>query len=123
MTPTGQSSAPPRPQIRPEDSAHTLYGRLLELEVEFFRTAWPLLASGSPPRQTQSPDEGSNHKRADLASDSIRRLDLEASVPVRETLRTLRALTTNDVEEAAYFEVDGRRYRVQVTITPESGEA
>jgi len=120
---TGDIVAQAEIEIRPEDTAHTLYGRLLELEVEFFRTAWPLLASGSPPRQTQSPDEGSNHKRADLASDSIRRLDLEASVPVRETLRTLRALTTNDVEEAAYFEVDGRRYRVQVTITPESGEA
>ena len=41
---------------------------------------------------------------------------------VEDVLRTLRALTTNDVDEAAYFEVDGRRYRVQVTITPEDGD-
>jgi hypothetical protein len=27
------------------------------------------------------------------------------------------------VAEAAYFEMDGRRYRVQVSITPENGEA
>ena len=97
-------------------------GRLLELEVELFRDAWPLLASGSPPRQSQSPDEGTNHVRAELASESIRRLDLESTAPVKDTLRTLRALTTNDVEEAAYFEVGGRRYRVQVTITPEDRE-
>jgi methionyl-tRNA formyltransferase len=120
---TGDIVAQAELEIRPEDTAHTLYGRLLELEVELFREAWPLLASGNPPRQPQARDEGTNHVRAALASDSIRRLDLEATVPVKDTLRTLRALTTNDVGEAAYFEVEGRRYRVQITITPESGEA
>jgi len=119
---TGDIVAQAELEIRPEDTAHTLYGRLLQLEVELFREAWPLLASGRPPRRAQSPEEGTNHVRAELRSDSIRRLDLEATVPVEDTLRTLRALTTNDVGEAAYFEVDGRRYRVQVTITPETGE-
>lgn len=119
---TGDIVAQAEIEIRPEDTAHTLYGRLLQLEVELFREAWPLLASGSPPRLRQSPEDGTNHVRAELGSDSIRRLDLEATVPVQDTLRTLRALSTNDVGEAAYFEVDGRRYRVQVTITPETGE-
>lgn len=118
---TGDIVAQAGLEIRPEDTAHTLYGRLLDLEVELFKAAWPLLASGSPPRRTQSPDEGSNHNRADLASDSIRRLDLEEAAPMKDVLRKLRALTTNDVEEAAYFEQDGRRYRVQITITPEDG--
>lgn len=116
---TGDIVAQTELDIRPEDTAHTLYGRLIQLEVELFREAWPLLASGSPPRQSQSSDEGSSHSRADLASESIRRLDLELSTPMGETLRTLRALTTNDRKEAAYFEIDGRRYTVQVTITPE----
>ncbi|MEX1124457.1 MAG: formyltransferase family protein, partial [Acidimicrobiia bacterium] len=116
---TGDIVAQAGLEIRPEDTAHTLYGRLLELEVELFRSAWPMLASGDPPRQTQSPEEGSNHNRADLASDSIRRLDLKATAPVKDILRRLRALTTNHVEEAAYFEMNGRRYRVQVSITPE----
>lgn len=120
---TGDIVAQIELEIRPEDTAHTLYGRLLELEVELFRSAWPLLASGSPPRQKQSLDEGSNHNRLDLASDSIRRLDLEGSAPVKDVLRTLRALTTNNVKEAAFFELDGRRYRVQITITPEGGPA
>jgi hypothetical protein len=46
-------------------------------------------------------------------------LDLGSTAPVREVLTTLRALTTSDIEEAAYFETDGQRYRVQVTITPD----
>jgi hypothetical protein len=35
-------------------------------------------------------------------------------------LRQLRALTTNRLDEAAYFETGAQRYRVQVTITPEA---
>jgi methionyl-tRNA formyltransferase len=116
---TGDIVAQAELDIRPEDTAHTLYSRLLDLEVELFEQAWPLLASGDPPRRKQSPDEGTNHNRADLFADSVRRLDLEKSGPVEDTLRTLRALTTNDVGEAAYFETGGRRYRVQVTITPD----
>ena len=116
---TGDIVAQVELEVRPEDTAHTLYGRLLQLEVELFRQAWPLLASGNPPRRAQPAAEGSSHNRADLASEAIRRLDLEASVPVKDILRTLQALTTYDQGEAAYFEVDGRRYTVQVNITPE----
>jgi methionyl-tRNA formyltransferase len=120
---TGDVVAQVEIEIRPEDTAHTLYGRLLDLEVDLFQEAWPLLASGDPPRRKQSPDDGTSHNRADLSDDSVQRLDLETSATVKDLLRTLRALTTNDLSEAAYFETDGRRYRVQVTITPdESGQ-
>jgi len=37
-------------------------------------------------------------------------------------LRRLRALTTNRIDEAAYYEVNGRRYRVQLLITEETQE-
>jgi methionyl-tRNA formyltransferase len=116
---TGDIVAQVEMEKQPGDTAHTLYLRLLELEIELFKSSWPLLAAGNPPRRAQAPGEGTSHNRADLASDSVRRLDLEASTPGGEVLRTIRALTTNDVNEAAYFEVDGRRFRVQVTITPE----
>ena len=119
---TGDIVAQAELEIRPEDTAHTLYVRLLELEVELFEEAWPLLASGDPPRRPQSPDDGTNHNRADLSAASIQRLDLEKSVAVKDLFRTLRALTTNDLREAAYFENDGRRYRVQITITPDDGQ-
>lgn len=105
--------------VRPEDTAHSIHGRLLDLEYEVFREAWPLLASGSPPRTPQPEGAGTAHNRSDLADPAVSRLDLEAEAPIGETLRRLRALTTNDVGEAAYFEVNGRRYRVQVSITPD----
>lgn len=115
---TGDIVAQAELDIRPDDTAHTLYSRLLDLEFELFKETWPLLASGDPPRRKQSPNEGTSHNRADLSADSVQRLDLERSASVKDTLRTLRALTTNDVGEAAYFETGGQRYRVQVTITP-----
>jgi methionyl-tRNA formyltransferase len=116
---TGDIVAQAALEVRPEDTAHSLYGRLNQLEVELFRETWPLLESASPPRQKQDPSEGSSHARADLMSDSVRRLDLDANLPVRDVLRTLRALTTNDAGEAAFFEIDGRRYTVLVDIAPE----
>lgn len=116
---TGDIVAQAELDIRPNDTAHTLYRRLLDLEVELFKETWPLLASGDPPRRKQSPREGTSHNRADLSADSVRRLDLETSAPVKDILRTLRALTTNDLGEAGYFETGGQRYRVQVTITPD----
>jgi len=116
---TGDIVAQAELEIRPEDTAHSLYARLLDLEVELFRSAWSLLASGNPPRRSQSPDEGTGHNRADLQTESVRRLDLDASAPIRDVVTTLRALTTNDPGEAAYFEEDGRRYLVQITIIPD----
>jgi methionyl-tRNA formyltransferase len=117
---TGDIVAQSAMEIRPEDTADSLYRRLLALEFDVFREAWPLLASGNPPRRRQPQGEGSSHTSAELRSDRVRRLDLNASSTVGDTLRTLRALTTNDVTEAAYFEEDGRRYLVQIEIIPQS---
>jgi methionyl-tRNA formyltransferase len=114
---TGDIVAQSEIDVRPDDTADTLYRRLLDLELELFREAWPLLASGAPPRRPQPATVGTSHDRADL--DPVGRLDLEATMPVGDVLRRLRALTTNDIGEAAYFEEGGRRYRVQVTITPD----
>jgi methionyl-tRNA formyltransferase len=116
---TGDIVAQTQVEIRPEDTADTLYQRLLEAEARLFEEAWPLLESGHPPRLAQLPEAGTSHSRKDLGDEMTRRLDLERSIRVEELIRRLRALTTNDVAEAAYFEVDGRRYRVQITITPE----
>jgi methionyl-tRNA formyltransferase len=106
-------------EVGPDDTAHTLVSRLHDLELAVFEEGWPLLAGGSPPRLPQRPGEGTGHSRADLGDDSIRRLDLDSTLPVGEVISRLRALTTNDLAEAAYFEVDGRRYRLQVSITPD----
>lgn len=119
---TGDIIAQAELEVRPEDTAHSLYARLLDLEVELFRKSWPLLESGNPPRHKQPSGGGTNHYRAELGTDLVRRLELGATESVEDTLRRLRALTTNHPAEAAYFEENGRRYRVQVTITPEEGD-
>ncbi len=119
---TGDVISQAEMEVRPEDTAHSLYSRLLDLEIELFRESWPLLASGDPPRQKQPSSGGTNHNRAELGTDRIRRLDFGATETVADTLRRLRALTTSNSAEAAYFEQDGRKYRVQLIITPEDGD-
>ena len=107
-----------RLETDPGDTAHTLYARLKDLELEVFKRAWPLLSDGDHERRPQ-PDGGSQHRRADLLEDDVQRIDPQA--PTRATLERLRALTTDRWEEAAFYESDGRRYRVRVEIREDRG--
>jgi len=101
---------------RPDDTANTLYQRALEAELELFKEIWPSLADFSYDTTFQSEDDATKHTKSDL--DDIRPINLDESVLASDLIRKLRALTTNDISEAAYFERDGERYRVQVDIVP-----
>jgi hypothetical protein len=46
----------------------------------------------------------------------VQKIDLDTPQTPRSLLNRLRALSTNDLSEAAFFEQDGRIYRVQVRI-------
>ena len=105
--------------ITPGDTADVLYPRLEHLELEVFQEAWPAIEDGTFERVPQQPGEGSAHRKDELLRDEVQRIDPEASVRAGDLLRRLRALTTNAVSEAAYYEVDGVRYRVQVSIEPD----
>ncbi len=105
--------------VSPADTADSLYARLKQLEYELFVEAWPALADGSYRRQPQPSDGGSAHRRQELFTPAIQQIELDAQLRADDLLRRLRALTTSRLDEAAYFEVDGRRYRVQVRITPD----
>ena len=106
-------------KVLPHDTADTLYQRVKHLELEVFREAWPSLLSGSPPRSPQRPTRGTFHKKTDLFSPEVQELNLDGRVRVRDLINRLRALTTNCIEEAAYFTLAGKRYRVQIRIIPE----
>ena len=95
------------------DTADRLYQRVLDLEFQLFVRAFPLLCRHRLPRVPQS-GAGTEHRRQDLAS--RQQLRLAEQQTVGDTLRHLRALTTNSWDEAAYFVADGRRYRVRVEI-------
>ncbi len=113
---TGDIAIQQQLDVRPEDTANGLYQRVLELEYEVFRRALPLIVANRLPRVPQS-GQGTEHRKQDLQTEQQLRLD--AIEPIGETLRRLRALTTNSWDEAAYFEKDGLRYRVQVALRAE----
>ncbi len=117
---TGDIIHQKRMDVSPGDTANALYQRLKRLEFEVFKEAWQDLASGSYRRLPQDPAEGTAHTRRDLFAEHIQRIDVDESVRAGDLMRRLRALTTNRVEEAAYYEVDGKRYRVQVLIHEEA---
>jgi methionyl-tRNA formyltransferase len=105
--------------VRPCDTAHTLYQRLKRLELEVFREALPSLTTGTFQRLPQEKMAGTRHRKSELHSPDIQRLDLSTPLPPEAVLRRIRALTTNRWDEAAYFDIDGRRYRVRIEITPD----
>lgn len=101
------------------DTAHTLYSKLKILEYEVFKEALPSIVTGNFERKPQIRDAGTTHKRAQLFSPEVQEIDLDAMQSPRELLRRLRALTTNNINEAAFYRDNHKTYRVQVTIVEE----
>lgn len=106
--------------VDPADTAHTLYLKLKTLELRVFAEGWRRIREGRVDRQAQSDRQATFHRRRDLLEPTVQKIDLDDVVRASDLLRRLRALTTSRIDEAAYFEANDRRYRVQVTITPES---
>lgn len=108
--------------INPADTADSLYQRIMWTEVQLFRDTWPSIAEGSYERRPQAAGAGTFHRREDLIDSGLQHLDLTSSESTGQLLRRLRGLTTNRVDEAAFFLADGKRYRIRVIIT-EDGAA
>jgi len=107
-------------QIRPEDTANSLYKRALDAEFELFKQTWPKLAQFNYDSYPQSEEDATGHTKGDLKD--IQEINLGECSTNNQIINKLRALTTNKIDEAAYFEIDGDTYRVQVEIVPESKE-
>jgi methionyl-tRNA formyltransferase len=107
--------------VSPDDTAHTLYGRLLSEELTLLDESWDTIRSGNWPRIPNPPEQGSFHRKAELLSDEMQRIDLDRSYEAGVLINRLRALTTNSWQEAPYFEANGNRYRVRIEIHPEAG--
>jgi methionyl-tRNA formyltransferase len=105
--------------IGPADTAHTLYAKLKDLELRVFVEGWRRLKEGYVRPRRQAGARATFHRRRDLFDASVQKIELEQLVKASDLLRRLRALTTDRLDEAAYFEAGDCRYRVQVTITPE----
>jgi methionyl-tRNA formyltransferase len=106
--------------ILPSDTAHSLYERILELELQLFKESWHKLITGKYERKKQSYNEGTTHFAKDLFSEKVQKIELDKKYFASELIKKMRALTTNKIEEAAYFEVDNKVYRIQINIVEES---
>ena len=95
------------------DTADSLYKKVKQCEVELFSEALPSLVSLVPPVTAQI-GTGTSHVKKDLAS--IQEINLDEPILQKQLINKLRALTTNNVQEAAYFVHDSKKYAVQVTI-------
>jgi methionyl-tRNA formyltransferase len=101
--------------IQPSATAHSIYQEVKQTEWEVFQEAWPSLAQMNPPRLSQD-QKGTMHKKDDLKTMQV--LDIN-NQHVEETIRKMRALTTNNWHEACYFIKDNKKYFIQIEIRPE----
>ena len=103
-------------EVLAEDTANSLYMRIKKLELNMFKEAWPMLLNRSYKRNPQNPAQGTLHKKSDLSQESISNIDMKKSYLAEDLIRRLRALTTNNINEAAYYHQNGKKYRIQVII-------
>lgn len=100
--------------LKPEDTANNLYQRVLKVEEEVFIEAFDDLLSLNPKREKQK-HKGTSHNKKDLMK--INEIKLDEKVNSKNLINLLRALTTNNIEESAYFIENGNKYNVQINIT------
>lgn len=102
--------------VRPSDTAHVLYRKALEVELEILAEAIPLFLERRIPRRPQ-PKHGTFHRRVEI--EALKRLEPGETTTVGALIDRLRALTTNRLQDAAYVEYEGVRYRIRVEIIEE----
>lgn len=103
-------------EVRPNYTADSLYRSIKECEISVFKEAWPKLLDGTYQRVKQVSSEGTFHAKKDLFCKEVQYIDLEKEYPANELINKLKALTTSSLDEAAYFEVQGKKYKIQVQI-------
>jgi len=99
--------------ILPTNTADTLYERVKNLEFDVFKESWESLVCKNYSRKHQT-KTATVHKKSDI--ESIQCIDLKKEIKAEELIKHLRALTTNDIKESAYYCVKGKKYRIQVNI-------
>lgn len=100
-------------QILPSDTANILYMRVLDLELDVFKEAFLDLVALRPFRQKQT-SKGTSHNRKDLLN--IQEINIDEKVKCGVLIDKLRALSTSNINEAAFFEENGIKYAIQIQI-------
>lgn len=108
-------------RVQPFHTANSLYQDLKKAEFSLFKESLPDLLSLNPPRSAQNLTQGSSHIKKDLFQSDLRNLDQIKSGGWENISKVLRAFTTNNPKEAAYFYSDGKKYNVQINVIPDDG--
>jgi len=114
---TGDVVATRRVPVSFDDTGKELYERFERACHELFVDTWPEIERGEVEATPQDDAAATYHEQSDFGE--LCALDPDAEYTVRELLDRLRALTFPPFNNA-YVEVDGERYYVEVSITPES---
>jgi len=99
----------------PTDTGDTLYKKALELEKNLFQESWLNIINNKITRIPQQIHQGTFHKKQDITP--IQHLNLNKIVKTEDFILLLKALTTNTLNDAAYFIKDGVKYYIQIKIT------
>jgi len=102
-------------EIKPYDTSKSLLSRIEEEAVRQFKQLWPDIRDESVETTQQNQDIGTSHNRSEF--EELCELNLDKSATYREFINHLRALTYPPYNNA-YFETNGKRYFVELSITP-----
>lgn len=100
-------------EVYPIDTANSLYKRVLKLEEEIFFEAFDSLSKLKPNRIKQI-EKGTSHQKKDLKS--LQKIDVSENCNVIDFINKVRALTTNDQSESAYFILNDKKIGVQINL-------
>jgi methionyl-tRNA formyltransferase len=99
--------------VYPIDTANSLYKRVLKLEEEVFYESFDSLTRLKPNRIKQL-DKGTSHQKKELKA--LQEINMSENSNAIDLINKIRALTTNDEKEAAYFIVDDKKIGVQINL-------
>ncbi len=102
-----------------EDTGETLYKKAQQRIIELFIENYPRIKSGDIPRIPQSDADATFHRRSEL--DPASQIDLDKTYTARQLLNLLRARTFPPYP-GCWFEADGHRYQIRVSIEKISSE-
>ena len=99
--------------VYPIDTANSLYKRVLKLEEEVFYESFDSL-TGLKPNRVKQLDKGTSHQKKELKA--LREINISENSNAIDLINKIRALTTNNENEAAYFIVDDKKIGVQINL-------
>jgi methionyl-tRNA formyltransferase len=112
----GQIIARREVPIYPDDNGRDLYERLIQEQFNLFTEEWEHIRDGTASTQPNHTEDGTYHKSSEF--DDLCKLELEDEMTIGGTIDLLRALTYPPYKNA-YFTKDGKKYYVEIDITPE----